>query len=260
MTVVTGTSPHGQGHATTWAHARQRTSSASRWTSIDGHPRRHRPRPDGRRHRRLAVAADRRVGRVTRRARLRRRRPRRGRRPARGERRRRRARQRVVACFHVAGVPSVRRAGPRSRPPAASRRADRRRHLATSRRRAPRFPFGAHIAVVEVDTETGAGPPRAASSRSTTPARSSTRCSSTARSTAGIARARRRRSTRDASTTTTATRMTRTFADYGDRLGRRAAELRAGRAWRPRRRSTRSAPRASASRAPSGRRRPCRTR
>ena len=55
------------------------------------------------------------------------------------------------------------------------------------------FPFGAHVAVVEVDTETGQVTPVAASSPATTPARSSTRCCSTASATAASPRAPPRR-------------------------------------------------------------------
>ena len=49
------------------------------------------------------------------------------------------------------------------------------------------FPFGAHVAVVEVDTETGQGHARSATSPSTTAAASSTRCSWPGQQHGGIA-------------------------------------------------------------------------
>ena len=57
-------------------------------------------------------------------------------------------------------------------------------------------------------------------SPSTTPARSSTRCSPRASATAAWPRARRRRCSRRSATTTTATRSTANFADYAVHLGR----------------------------------------
>ena len=68
------------------------------------------------------------------------------------------------------------------------------------------FPFGAHIAVVEVDLDTGRVARRCATSPSTTAARCSTRCSSRASSTAASPPASARRCTRRSATTPTATR------------------------------------------------------
>ncbi len=95
------------------------------------------------------------------------------------------------------------------------------------------YPFGAHIAVVEVDTETGRGRATCDTSRSTTAAASSTRCSSRASSTAGSRRASRRRSTKASSTTTTATRSPANLMDYAMPS---AAELPSSRRATPRRR------------------------
>ena len=120
------------------------------------------------------------------------------------------------------------------------------------------YPFGAHVVVVEVDTETGKvtlrrvdrgrrrrPDPQPAARRGPDPRRSG------AGHRPGPARGdplRRRRQP--------AHRQPRRLHL---RLGRRAAQLRAGRRWRPRPRSTCSAPRASASRAPSARPRRSRT-
>ena len=70
---------------------------------------------------------------------------------------------------------------------------------------APSFPFGAHVAVVEVDVESGKAVVDR-SSPSTTPGRCSTRCSPRASATAASRRASRRRCSRRSSTTRTATR------------------------------------------------------
>ena len=82
--------------------------------------------------------------------------PRARRRAARGQRRRHRARQgrrRVPRRRHAGRAP---RPGPSSSAAAAERAATRCDLAATVHRgRAPTFPFGAHVAVVEVDTETG---------------------------------------------------------------------------------------------------------
>ena len=67
------------------------------------------------------------------------------------------------------------------------------------------FPFGAHVAVVEVDTETGRAC-CAGWSRSTTPAWCSTRCWPRGSGTAASPRAPPRRCWRRSSTTPTATR------------------------------------------------------
>ena len=89
--------------------------------------------------------------------------------------------------FHVAGAPASAVTWPRARA-----RLDGDGRLGELRRRedfqadAPTFPFGAHVAVVEVDTETGAVELRV-SSRWTTPAPSSIRWSPRARCTAGVA-------------------------------------------------------------------------
>ena len=113
---------------------------------------------------------------------------------------------------------------PRPSPGCAVRRRPRRRRqlrrssppstsgcscAACSARPGATYPFGAHVAVVEVDTETGQGRAARARRRSTTPARSSTRCSPRASGTAASPRARRRRCSRRCSTTTTATRRPR---------------------------------------------------
>jgi carbon-monoxide dehydrogenase large subunit len=98
-----------------------------------------------------------------------------------------------------------------------------------------------------------------ASSRSTTPAPSSTRSSPPGRSTAAPPRAWPRPSSRSSPTTRTPTRSpprsptTRSSAPASCRASRAPS-------WRPAPRTTRSAPRASPSRGRSARHRPCRTR
>ena len=119
--------------------------------------------------------------------------------------------------LHVAGVPAqgavVGRAGRRRRVthpgcPTDSKPAPLRHELDFDGTDST-FPFGAHVSVVEVDTETGRSR-CCATSRSTTAGASSTRCSSPASSTAASPRARRRRCTSGCSTTPTATRSRRT--------------------------------------------------
>ena len=68
------------------------------------------------------------------------------------------------------------------------------------------FPFGCHVAVVEVDTETGAVERRAPRRGRRLRHACSTRCSPRARCTAASRRASRRRCSKQSSTTTTATR------------------------------------------------------
>ena len=120
-----------------------------------GGARRHRPGTRRDRHLRLALAAagrrrgpeDQRRGRRTG--------PRARRRPARGERRRRRPRPRARAGSTSPGRPRWGSAGatwPGWRSSGACRRSTPR---ARSSRPGPTFPFGAHVAVVEVDLETG---------------------------------------------------------------------------------------------------------
>ncbi len=112
------------------------------------------------------------------------------RRAAGGRGRRRRARPSTAAR---STSPACRRSG--SRGPTWPRR---RRRVAVGRRQPAStpdatYPFGAHVAVVEVDTETGQVRLRAAASPATTPGGSSTRCSPTASATAASPRAPPRR-------------------------------------------------------------------
>ena len=115
----------------------------------------------------------------------------------------------------VAGVPASALTGPSSpagratRPPRCSATATRPACSAAERdfdQGDATFPFGAHIAVVEVDLDTGQVARRCATSPSTTAARCSTRCSSRASSTAASPPASARRCTRRSATTPTATR------------------------------------------------------
>ena len=115
--------------------------------------------------------------------------------------------------FHVAGTPAVVRSWAevaRRPPPRAGRRVGGRRDFQAD---SPTFPFGAHVAVVEVDTETGEVDLLSRSSPPTTAAGSSTRCSPRASATAASPKASARRSTRSSATTPTATR-TGNLADY----------------------------------------------
>ena len=254
--VRTGTSPHGQGHVTAWSMlvAEQLGVPIESIEVIHGDTD---IVPRGARHDGLALAADRR----------RRRQPggrRRGRegqgprrRPARGVARRHRPRQGERA-FHVAGTPAVARSWAELAAAAPAKSGNPLVAEVDFASPGPTFPFGTHVSVVEVDTETGKVT-CCATSPSTTPAGSSTRCSPRARSTAASPRAWPRRSSRRSSTTSTATRSPPTWPTT--RSSRRPS-CRATRRASPRRprRSTRSAPRASASPARSARRRPCRTR
>ena len=158
---------------------------------------------------------------------------------------------RVPRGRHTGGRPDVGR--PRRRGQAGGHR-PRRRHRVRGRRRdlplrrPRRRGRGRH--------RHGPGAPRSATWRSTTPGGCSTRSSWRARSTAGSPRARPRPCSRSSATTTTATPSPATSPTTPSR---RRPSCRASRSstWRPRRPSTRSAPRASASRARSAPRRPC---
>ena len=150
-TVLTGTSPHGQGHATAWAML---ASERARHPGREDHrqARRHRPDPARRRHRRLAQPAAAAASRSSRRpGELVERGPQRAADAARG-------RRRATSCVDTAR--RRRRCAARPTPRVTLGRAGRDasgccvRH-GRSPRRAPTFPFGAHVAVVEVDTETG---------------------------------------------------------------------------------------------------------
>ena len=253
--VLTGTSPHGQGHATAWAMLASEQigipmeqitviwgdtdlvpsgggTMGSRWLQQGGAA-----------VHQAAAASWSSVAKQLRR------------RPARG---------RPAA---TSWSTSTRPASPSPASPASGvtlRRARRRSEPllvahACSARRGATYPFGAHVAVVEVDIETGQGRAGAARRASTTPARSSTRCSPRASGTAASPRARPRRCSRRCATTTTATRSRRPSPTTPIVVGDRAAELRARHHGDADAATTRSAPRASASRARSARRRPCRT-
>ena len=190
---------------------------------------RHRPRPPGRRHRRLAQpAAGRRRG-AAGRARAGRRRPRAGRRAARGRPGRPRRRPRAAGARGRAASPG---AGRQLRP--ARRDANRCSCAPSSPRRAPTFPFGAHVAVVEVDTETG----KARLQRLVAARRRghgcSTRCSPRGSATAASPRARRRRCSRRCVYDEDGNPTTVDLRRLPDRVRHRGAELRAGRP--PRRR------------------------
>ena len=201
----TGSTPYGQGHHTTWAMLvadrlgvadgpRSRSSTATPTSSRRG------------RHRRLALGAARRRRRRRRRRQAGRRRPASGRptcsRPP-----------STTSCSTATRGAST---WPAPRPSvwAGSELADRGADAAWSgvsdfTQPSATFPFGAHVAVVEVDTETG---------RSTCAARrrrrrrraSSTRCWPRARCTAASPRAWPRRCSRRSATTRTATRSRRT--------------------------------------------------
>ena len=147
-TILTGTSPHGQGHATVWAML----ASDELGIPIDKITRevgRHRPDPRGRRHRRLAQpAAGRRRGTAgvpgaDRGG------PAAGRRRAGGQPGRPGLRRRAQRVRGGRRPGRLGPAGPAGRAGAAARTGG------VHARPAPTFPFGAHVAVAEVDTETG---------------------------------------------------------------------------------------------------------
>ena len=153
--VRTGSFSHGQGHETTFAMiAGERLGLADR----EGHGRHKGDTDDvaqGHRHVRVEVDADRRHGRqaaadevVERAKRARRRLP--G-----GERRRRRPRHRPGPLPRRRGVRARSLLGGAGRAGCSRQPARRAEGASTTSRRAPTFPFGAHIAVVEVDAETG---------------------------------------------------------------------------------------------------------
>ena len=166
---------------------------------------RHRRDRQGHRHLRVEVDADRRRGREARGRRRRRAGEAARRRLPRGEPGRHRARpgrraparRRRPLVGHLVGRPRLARVGGRT-----ARRAEGGARVPG----APTFPFGAHVAVVEVDTETGAGRAAAADRR-----RRRRHADQPAdRGGAGARRRRdrrrRRRSTRRSSTTRTGTR------------------------------------------------------
>ena len=210
VTVLTGTSPHGQGHATAWAMLAQRAArhpdrrrspsctatptwcrgAAARWARAAC---RSAARPSTRRRASWSRSAK--------------------------QRARRRCsrptaddvvldkRRRSSTC---AGTPTRRVTlgrGRRRREPLRGRR----RELRLGER--PTFPFGAHVAVVEVDTETG----KAVSSGwspSTTPGRSSTRCSPRASATAASRRASAQALLEEVRYDDDGNPLTANFADY----------------------------------------------
>ena len=140
------------------------------------------------------------------------------RRPARGRRRRRRARPRSPAASTWSASPAVGRSW--AEVARRRRRRERRRSAAPELRRGdfaatqPTFPFGAHVAVVEVDTETGEVRLRAPRRlRRRRPDRS-TRCWPRASATAGWPRARPRRCTRRSRYDADGNPLTTNFADY----------------------------------------------
>ena len=160
VTVKTGTSPQGQGHETTWAQLVSWTLGVP-MDDVRVDALRHAQGPARHGHDGLALAAGRRQrddqrhprgagqGQRARGA------------PARG---RRRATSQVVPGqgLGVAGTPSatisVGRAGQGGRRPRRAARghgAGPRRDQRLRDARTRRYPFGAHVAVVEVDTETG---------------------------------------------------------------------------------------------------------
>ena len=150
-TVFTGASSHGQGHDTA-SPCSSPTRSASRST-MHGRPRRHRPgAPEGvgtfgSRSLQLGGSAIHEAsGQVVDKAR---RSPPSCSRPTRPTS----CSTRASGAFHVAGTPAVSRSWAEVAAAAGAERS--RRPRPTSRPTAPTFPFGAHVAVVEVDTETG---------------------------------------------------------------------------------------------------------
>ena len=173
LVVRTGTTPYGQGHVTTWAMiVSDRTGVPIERIEVihgDTDEIRSGGLTVGSRSVQLggsAIAAasdqaDRQAARAGRRT------------AARGRRRRRRARRRGRArSTSPARRPRSRRLGRRRR---RRRRAELLAGDTTSRPPMPTFPFGTHVAVVEVDTDTGNTTAGAARRRATTPARSSTR-------------------------------------------------------------------------------------
>ena len=147
-TILTGTSPHGQGHQTVWAMLASEELGIPvdritlKWGDTDLDPR-------GRRHRRLAQPAAGRGRGPAGLPRPARRGPAAGRRRARGVARRTWSSTSRRSAFAVAGDPDA--AVP------LARLAEHERLFVRAVFTAPgaTFPFGAHVAVAEVDTETG---------------------------------------------------------------------------------------------------------
>ena len=246
--VYTGTSPHGQGHVTAWSMIAS-SETGIPMDQIDVRLGRHRPRV-----RRAAARWAR--GRSSRAARPCTSPPRRSSRPPRTS---------PPGCsrptpptwcstptrgaFHVAGTPAVAQTW-------AERGRRRRSRRAGSARRRPftaasaTFPFGCPRRRGRGRHRDGQGAPPPPRGAATTPDGSSTRCSSRARSTAASRRARRRRCWRRSATTRTATRSPPTWPTTPSSRRPSCPASRSS-TWRRRRPSTRWAPRASASRAPS---------
>ena len=118
-----------------------------------------------------------------------------------------------AGAFHVTGTPAVAKTWAELSV-AANDQGDQLMIETRFTAESATFPFGAHIAVVEVDTDTG----QVKHLRQVAcddAGRVSTRCCSTGRSTAASRRARRRRCSRRSATTTTATRSRRTSPTTG---------------------------------------------
>ena len=251
-TILTGASPHGQGHQTAWAMLASEELGIPvekitlKWGDTDLVPR-------GRRHRRARAACSRAA-------------PRSGRRPGscstwpgsgpptRSRPTRPTSRFDLAApAFTVAGVAQAAvslgqlavdgapvRAHASSPPPGAT------------------FPFGAHVAVAEVDTETGQAVLRRlvavddAGTMLNPLLAEGQRHGGIAQ---GVAQALLEEVVYDAD----GNPLTASFADYPFLSADRGAELRAGRHGHARRRTTRWGPRASARPARSAPPRPCRT-
>ena len=150
-TVYTGSSAHGQGHHTAWAMLVE-SELGIPMAKRHRDPRRHRPDPRGRRNLRVEVPAARRGRRAQGRA------GRQGPGPAGGGGHARGRRGRPGAGRRERDLAGPRRPG---HEPELGRRGHPRRARTgwwpscSTPGAAPTFPFGTHVAVVEVDTETG---------------------------------------------------------------------------------------------------------
>ena len=198
-TILTGTSPHGQGHATAWAMLASEELGIPvdkitlKWGDTDLIPEG--GGTGGSRSLQQGGAAVQQASRELIDV----------------------ARERAAAALEASAADlrfDVER-GARSRWPATRTRSVPLAELAETERLFVRtvftapgatFPFGAHVAVVEVDTETGKAIAAPRDHRRRRRASCSTRCSPRASGTAASPRARRRRCWRRSSTTPTATR------------------------------------------------------
>ena len=234
-TVYTGTSPHGQGHATAWSMiAHEETGIPMDHIEVD--PRRHRPRARGRRHDGLAVAA---AGRRRRAAGVDR------------ARRRGAARSRPSCSRRTRTTSCSTRTPARStspaRPPVAKTWAELVGRGERSRATRSAVAGGVHRA----ERRRSRSAPTSRSSRSTprparcacsatspatTRAGSSTRCSLEGQIHGGIAQGAAQALLEEVRYDEDGNPITANLADYAFIVRRRAAVVRGGRTWRRRRR------------------------